>query len=383
MGCNLPENPLSWSRLRGSVLVFSSLLVLAVGVVDWLTGIDISFSIFYVIPISLAAWFASTNAALAIAGLSTVTWLTADLLAGHSYPHRWIPIWNAGVRLGFFLITVMALRRLRIDFDERAELVGELRMALEERRRNEELWSKKIDELSSMNVELEQYAYFAAHDLKSPLVAIGGFAKLLRRRLGGRLEPELETLFDYIVSGVDQMQRLINDLLLFARAATREEPKTPTDANRAFDQALVNVHLEVDASSATVIREDLPSVVVHEQELVQIFQNLIANAVKFRGQRAPRVHARAQRSGSEWIFSVEDNGIGIASADSDRIFGVFQRLHSAATYAGTGLGLAICKKIVERCGGRIWVESQPGSGSTFFFTIPDRHDSERARFGEA
>jgi light-regulated signal transduction histidine kinase (bacteriophytochrome) len=172
------------------------------------------------------------------------------------------------------------------------------------------------------------------------------------------------------------MQRLINDLLAYSRVGTRGKPFIPADCQAIFRQALDNLMKIIEESGALITHEPLPMVLGDEVQLLQLFQNLIANAIKFRGPESPRIQVSAQKSGPEWVFAIKDNGIGIAPEHQKRIFSIFQRLHHRTEYPGTGIGLALCKKIVERHGGRIWVESQPGQGSTFYFTIPEGDSNE-------
>jgi len=180
------------------------------------------------------------------------------------------------------------------------------------------------------------------------------------------------------VDGANRMQTLINDLLAFSRVGTRGKPLTPTDCEDAFEQALSNLKLAVEDSDAVVTHDPLPAVAADSSQLVQLFQNLIGNAIKFKGAEPPRIHIAAEQKRDEWEFSVADNGIGISPEFFDRVFVIFQRLHGRDEYEGTGIGLAVCKKIVERHGGRMWVESEPGQGSTFYFTIPTKASGGRS-----
>ena len=186
----------------------------------------------------------------------------------------------------------------------------------------------------------------------------------------GRLDANADEFIAYAVDGANRMQRLINDLLAYSRVGTRGKEFEPTDCTAVFDQALANLKVAIEESGAVVTRDPLPTVMADKLQIGQLFQNLIGNAIKYHGDEPPRVHVSAEQKGNEWVFSVRDNGIGIDPQYAERIFVIFQRLHTREEYPGTGIGLAICKKIVERHGGRIWVESQLGSGATFYFTIP-------------
>jgi PAS domain S-box-containing protein len=224
-------------------------------------------------------------------------------------------------------------------------------------------------ELRRSNEELERFAYVASHDLQEPLRTVSSYVQLLSRRYRDRLDADALEFIDFAVGGVRRMQHLIADLLLFSRVGTRGAPLVPTDMQAAFEGTLASLHAAVEESRATVTADPLPMVVADAGQLAQLLTNLIANALKFRGTDAPRAHVGAMRTGRMWTISVQDNGIGIDPEYFERIFVIFQRLHSREEYAGTGVGLAICKKIVERHGGRIWVDSTPGQGARFSFTL--------------
>ena len=234
----------------------------------------------------------------------------------------------------------------------------------------EEILKLKLEALASSNAELEQFAYVSSHDLQEPLRMISSYLQLLQRRYQGKLDDKADKYIYFAVDGAARMQTLINDLLEFSRVATRAKEPEPTDSEFVLNQTLSNLELYIKENKATVSHDPLPEVIADNTQLAQVFQNLIANGIKFHGEKVPKIHISAEENVNEWVFSVKDNGIGIDPQYSERIFEVFKRLHRKEDYPGTGIGLAICKKIIERHGGHIWVESELGKGSTFYFTLP-------------
>jgi PAS domain S-box-containing protein len=240
------------------------------------------------------------------------------------------------------------------------------------RLQSQEELRQTADELTRSNEDLGQFAYVASHDLQEPLRMVTGFVQLLQKKYGGKLDADADKFIEHAVDGAKRMQTLINDLLAYSRVGTSSREPTPTDAGAAIKQALGNLRTSIEEASAEVTHGELPTVHADGGQLAQIFQNLIGNALKFRSASTPKIHVEACREDGHWRFSVRDNGIGIAPEFQDRIFLIFQRLHTRRQYPGTGIGLAICKKIVDRHGGQIWVESQSGQGATFYFTLPTR-----------
>lgn len=227
-------------------------------------------------------------------------------------------------------------------------------------------------ELERSNRELELFAYTASHDLQEPLRAVAGFVDLLRQRYAGQLDERGNKFIDFTVAGVKRMQNLIQALLEYSRVSTHAQAFGATDLQKLFDEAAANLQVALRESGARLTHDPLPVVHGDASQLGRLLQNLISNAIKFRREDSPTIHVSAQERPTEWEFAVRDNGIGIEAQYFERVFGLFQRLHSQDKYPGTGLGLAICKRIVERHNGRIWVESTPGSGTTFHFTIPKK-----------
>jgi PAS domain S-box-containing protein len=284
-----------------------------------------------------------------------------------------------GKRYG--LISVAVPADFAVDEEECSlfsELARDIAFALyglgleEARRKAEETLRKTARELKRSNDDLEQFAYLASHDLQEPLRMVASYLQLLERRYREKLGTDAGEFIDYAVEGATRMKRLINDLLEYSKVGTAERPFEPTQSLEALEEALANLQVAISESGAKVTHGPLPAVTADRKQLVQLFQNLVGNAIKFRSAAPPRVHVAAQMERGEWVFSVRDNGIGIDPKFADRIFIIFQRLHGREEYPGTGIGLALCRKIVERHGGRIWVEPGPGGGSVFFFTVPLR-----------
>ncbi len=232
--------------------------------------------------------------------------------------------------------------------------------------------AKHSEELARSNEELQQFAYVASHDLQEPLRMVTSYLQLLERRYRDQLDSDADEFIGFAVDGANRMKRLINDLLTYSRVGTHGQPFETVDCNAVLAYVAAVFKPSADDSDADITWDNLPAVHADESQLTQLFQNLIGNAIKFRGDEKPRIHISAERRQADWLFAVRDNGIGIDPEYFDRIFVIFQRLHTKAHSPGTGIGLAVCKKIVERHGGRIWVESRGGHGSTFYFTLPIR-----------
>ena len=231
-------------------------------------------------------------------------------------------------------------------------------------------------ELKRSNMELEQFAYFVSHDLQEPLRAVVGFLELLKRDLAGSMNENALDDINEAVAGTQRMQRIIQDLLTYSRVSSRGAEFKPVNMKNVIDTVTDNLYSAIKESAAKIVVETLPIVPADETQMILLLQNLIGNAIKFRGQKQPQIHVWAKHEDRQWVFAVTDNGIGIAPENHDTIFQIFQRLFTHEEVPGTGIGLAVCKRIVDRHGGRIWVESVVGEGSTFFFTIPDRGEAK-------
>ena len=248
---------------------------------------------------------------------------------------------------------------------------------LTERKMAADILARNADALRQSNDELQQFAHIASHDLQEPLRMVASYLQLLQRRYKGSLDKDADEFIDYAIDGTHRMKRLIEDLLKYSRAGRTLSSTTPLNSEDALQAALGNLKAALEESHAQVTWEALPRVSAEEVQLVQLFQNLVGNAIKYRGDRTPQIHISARTSEVGWIFSVADNGIGIEARYFDRIFAIFQRLHGRQEYEGTGIGLAICKRILQQHGGRIWVESEFGKGTTFFFELPIPERLER------
>ncbi len=239
-----------------------------------------------------------------------------------------------------------------------------------ERKHSEALLQEKLLELQRSNEDLQQFAYVCSHDLQEPLRVISNYTQLLARRYANRLDQDANDFIDFTVDATKRMQELINDLLLYSRVDTKGKEFVSTNCSQIVAMALANLKVAISESGAVVEFDDLPDVNGDSSQLLQVFQNLIGNAIKFRSKEEPVVRVALEDSGRNWTFIVKDNGQGFDMKYGERIFVIFQRLHTKEMYPGSGIGLAVCKKIIERHGGLIWAESEPGQGAKFSFTIP-------------
>jgi light-regulated signal transduction histidine kinase (bacteriophytochrome) len=274
---------------------------------------------------------------------------------GKSALRDFIPLFVEGERYG----------RLWLHFD-----ITKRKKMEEELIRSQDNLRELVDKLEVSNRELEQFAYVASHDLQEPLRMVASFTQLLEKRYKGKLDEDADEYIGFIVEGAHRMKDLIDDLLVFSRFNTQANEFELFDMDTALNSVLSYLQPYMNENHAQITYDPLPSIMGDSSQIQQVLQNLLTNAIKFHGDEPPKIHISAEESGDEWTFVVSDNGIGIDSGHQEQIFEVFKRLHTREEYEGTGIGLSICKKIVERHGGRIWVESKPGKGSTFYFTIP-------------
>jgi signal transduction histidine kinase len=273
--------------------------------------------------------------------------------------------------------------------DGLARLPEAVRRALQEkrllrlRRQAEEHLARKVDELARSNADLEQFAYVASHDLQEPLRMVAAYTQLLAERYRGKLDENADKFIGYASEGALRMQTLIQDLLAFSRVGRSGVACGRVDCDAAMEEVVLSLGPAIQESGAMVTHGQLPAVWADRSQMTQLLQNLVGNAIKFRGKEPPAISVQAEKAGQHWLFSVSDNGIGIAPEYAENIFVVFQRLHARTEYPGNGIGLAICKKIVERNGGKIWVEAQTGHGSIFKFTMPCDGPAEKELCGTA
>jgi light-regulated signal transduction histidine kinase (bacteriophytochrome) len=240
------------------------------------------------------------------------------------------------------------------------------------RKKMEEELKETLKKLKTSNSELEQYAYVASHDLQEPLRMITSFLQLLQRRYAGQLDSEADEFIEFAVDGANRMQDLIKDLLAYSRVTSKGKEFKEIKMEETLEQALVNLKVSIEENDAFITHDPLPIIYGDSSQMIQLLQNLIGNAIKYRSEESPQIHISAQKEHKQWLFSVKDNGIGIDPQYADRIFKIFQRLHKRDEFEGTGIGLAIAQKIVHRHGGEIWAESELGKGSTLDFTLPIR-----------
>jgi PAS domain S-box-containing protein len=287
----------------------------------------------------------------------TVLRMTSELMAvrkdGHEFP---IEIVLFKIREDDNALFCAFVR----DITERKQVNEELELRVQER----------TSELTQSNEELRQFAKIASHDLQEPLRAVQGFANLLAESTDNKLDKDAREFVEYIVDGTTRMQQLIQSVLLHSSITKDENIDLHTDCNNVIEEVVANLDAAIKETGAKLDVDTLPTVAVERQQMVQLFQNLISNALKYRDKAAPKIHISADRTVNEWLFSVRDNGIGIDTQYADKIFDMFARLHGKTKYTGTGMGLAICKKIVTSHGGKIWVESEIGQGCIFLFTLP-------------
>ncbi len=344
-----------------ALLSFS--LALGVGVLDYATGSETAVFVFYFVPVYLSIWHCRRIVSIILCAacslsvvVADVPWARLDLLSTRL-------LWNIAVHLISLLVFAALNFRLKREVESEAELVRYLRESSAE-------CSRMSGELARSNADLEQYAYQVAHDLKSPLVVIGGYVQMFLATQTDGLAEKGRALLQHSLEGVRRMEELVDNLLEFARVGSDEGAFEQIDCNAALRCALEDLGLDAEDRQVAVGSDPLPTISANPGQVVELLRNLIDNAIKYRGTDPPAVHVSAWQEDSQWVFKVQDNGVGMDPSETERIFRMFERLSRNGGVPGTGIGLAICKKIVERNGGRIWAESSPGNGSSFYFTWP-------------
>jgi signal transduction histidine kinase len=357
-------------RSNPLILLLSVALALGIGFIDYKTGQELSLSIFYLFPLFVAAWFLQIRWGIFISLFCALTWFLSDIFAGYTKSHYLLLYWDLIERLMMFIVISVVVSKLKTELMKRGGLISRLRDSLDDLKKSQEALSLKTRELADSNAQLEHFASVAAHDLKHPLLVVSGYLQLLQRRYKGKLDPKADAIIGTAMDKIDLMGALIKDLLDFSRVGTQGKKLVPVDMNDILAQALSNLEKVIAENAAEITTDALPEVTADPIQMVQLLQNLIGNAIKYRREETPKIRVSAERKDAECIFAVSDNGIGIDPKDRDSIFEIFRRLQKTNS-PGTGIGLATVKRIVDRHGGRIWVESAPGEGATFYFTIPD------------
>lgn len=351
------------------------ILLLAIGSLDFLIDLittgQLSFSIFYLLPILLVTWYSDRKSGIEISMFGALVWHVSGIISGYIHSDHLLYYWNTAVRLGFFMITVIILSKLKETLEARTKFIFLLQSTLDDLKRTRVELEKRAQELERSNADLEQFAFVAAHDLRSPLITIGGYINRLRREYGGSLDDKANEMISLAFKNVIWMESLIKSLLSYARIEAKGKKFEPTDMKEVVESVLANLQGTIKDRNAKITCDDLVTVMADKAQIIQLIQNLIENSIKFCDKECPEIHLSVKRDEGECVFSVNDNGIGLDAEHFDKIFGIFKRVNEKSEYSGTGIGLAVSRKIVERHGGRIWVESEKGKGSTFFFTISE------------
>lgn len=339
---------LAFSKRTSAIFAFISLFI--IGYLDYITGHEFYLSAFYLLPVALVALKFSRSIGISAAIISAIVETTVNILGGgFYYSHPLIHFWNMAILMAIYIVVATLISFLRDAYEREQE---------------------KAVELARSNTDLKAFAHIVSHDLKEPLRVITGFLALLEKRYKDKLDKNAMEYIQFTVDGAKRMDVLIKDILEYSQVGIKNKEFKPLDCIFVLNKAIFNLQVAIQESGAVVTHENLPAVMADSALLTSLFQNLLGNAIKFHGAEAPKVHISAERKEDEWVFSVRDNGIGIDPQFQEQIFAAFRRLYTRDEYPGTGIGLATCKKIVEYHGGRIWAESEPGKGSTFFFTLP-------------
>ena len=375
---------------KSNILTLSAVGGLCAGLLflDWLTPLDVSVWLAYILPVMLASTLRNPIFSFLTTTLCSVLVFLGDIFTP-LYANPASILINRVVVVAILWIVAILLERqrqarqdllrakneLEIRVQERTQDLAETNKTLEteidERKQIEKDLKLTADELSRSNKDLEHFAYMASHDLQEPLRAIRGHLQLLTRAYKGKLGTDADDYIHYAVDGAKRMSDVIDSLLTYSRVGRDEKPLRPVNAEISLRHALQVLDDVIHANGAIVTNDPLPTVMADEIQLAQVFQNLIGNGIKFHREAPPRIHISAKKEDKAWLFSVQDNGIGIEPEYKEKIFKIFTRLHGVSEYPGSGIGLAICKRVIERFGGEICLESEVGKGTAFLFKLPD------------
>ena len=344
------------SLSRPALIISGLVFAILLGYIDYLTGPDLSFIIFYLIPIALVTWFAGRSSGILISIVSAIIWIISDIMVKSSYPHFLIPYWNTVVEFSVFFLVVYIFSMLKTVLAREEELNIRLK--------------QNIQKITDLNKELETFNYSVSHDLRAPLVVIGGFTKRLLKKYSINLDDKGREELNIIQENVQRMSQLIDDLLAFSRSERQEIKYEVVDMGKLAKNIVAELK-ELTPEKTLIDVKDMPSVHGDRMMLHQVLYNLVSNAAKFTRHKETAIIEIGCRVGKdEHIYYVKDNGAGFDMKSVDKLFGVFQRLHRSDEFEGTGIGLAIVKRTINRHGGRVWAEGKIDEGATFYFTLP-------------
>lgn len=346
------------------IIIWSLITIIAL--IDFITPFGYSFWQPYVAVLLLSFWSERKYYVYFIAVVCTILIIADFLISPHELYSLLVPVHSMMAIVVLWIVAVLCALHKKAIFEIKK---SNEKLELKVKERTEEL-KKAVDQLKESNNELEQFAYVASHDLQEPLRMITAYITLLAKKYEGQLDPKADEYIGYVVDGSKRMQLLISDLLKYARLTTRQKPFELANFSKVVEDVIEDLQINIKETQASIKIDPLPQILADPTQIRQLFQNLITNAIKFHSDLPPVIIISAQKDKNEWCFCISDNGIGMEPKYYERVFMMFQRLHDREKYPGTGIGLTVCKKIVERHGGRIWVESVLGKGSSFYFTMP-------------
>jgi signal transduction histidine kinase len=345
------------SLAKSSLIISGLVFTILLGYIDYLTGPDLSFIIFYVIPIALVTWFAGKWPGILISIVSAIAWIVSDFMAKSPYSHFLIPYWNMVIECSVFFLVVYIFSTLKTVLAREEELNIKLK--------------QNIQQITDLNKELEMFNHTVSHDLRTPLIVIGGFAKRLQKKYSGNLDDTGREELNIIQENTQRMSRLIDDLLAFSRSERQQIKSEVVDMNSLAKKIVEELEFLTPEKTSIYIK-DIPTVYGDPIMLHQVLYNLISNAIKFTKYKEKAIIEIGCTIKDEHIYYVKDNGTGFDMKYADKLFGVFQRLHKSEEFDGTGIGLTIVQRIVKRHGGRVWAEGKIGEGAIFYFSLPNK-----------